>query len=64
MTIGIHTETFEFGDIKVTARACFFENFLRIDTPTENLYKGTLDEYTNYEGDMRSYAKSKYENRN
>ena len=56
---GVYKEKYRFASIEVSCVADFENGKLHIYCSRGEDWHGTLDEYTNYEGDMRAFAKSK-----
>ena len=56
---GTYKENYRFAHIEVSCVADFENGKLHIYCSRGEDWHGTLDEYTNYDGDMRAFAKSK-----
>ena len=56
---GVYKENYRFAHIEVSCVADFENGKLHIYCSRGEDWHGTIDEYTNYDGDMRSFAESK-----
>ena len=50
------SQTYTIGDRRITACAFFMSNMLHINESNKTLYQCSLDDYTNYAGNMETFV--------